>query len=171
LSISLGIISEHGGRIWAENIPSGGSRFCVELPLVAPEEVPAPPTDAAGAEPAKGLRVLVADDEPPLRAALGRLLARAGHDVVSVGSGNEALAQAALDVFDAILLDIRMPDISGKDVFLRWQAERPDLAERVVFLTGDIVSADLQQFLIASGRPYVPKPFEFSAVLKVLPHR
>jgi CheY-like chemotaxis protein len=74
-------------------------------------------------------------------------------------------------VFDAVLLDLRMPDMSGQEVFERWRRERPQLADRVVFITGDIVSADLQSFLKGSGRPYIAKPFEFSAIAEVLPGR
>jgi len=64
-----------------------------------------------------------------------------------------------------------MPDVSGQQIFQRWSADRPDLAERVVFLTGDIVSADLQDFLTSTGRPFLPKPFEFDAVVRALPAR
>ena len=70
--------------------------------------------------------------------------------------------------FDAILLDMRMPDVSGKHVFEHWQQEQPELAKRVVFLTGDIVSSDLQQFLAGTGRPFIAKPFDLDAVLHVL---
>jgi CheY-like chemotaxis protein len=169
LSISLGIISEHGGRIWAENVPSGGCRFCIDLPLAtAPDGEPVAEAPAAE-RPQPGLRILVADDEAPLRAALTRLFSRAGHRVTAVGSGREAIAVAAHGTFDVILLDMRMPDISGKQVFEQWRVERPELAQKVVFLTGDIVSTDLQQFLNATGRPFLPKPFDFDAVLGVLP--
>lgn len=168
LSISLGIVSEHGGRIWADNVPSGGSRFCIELPKVAaidaPAALPVVPLVVPG-----GLRILIADDEAPIRYALTRFLERAGHVVAAVASGTEAMAAAEAQLFDAILLDMRMPDVSGKQVFEQWQATQPELAQRVVFLTGDIVSTDLQQFLAGTGQSYIAKPFELEAVLRVLP--
>ena len=169
LSISLGIISEHGGRIWAENVANGGSRFCIDLPRIAAASdataQPAPPPTA----PAGSLQILIADDEAPIRHALSRFLERAGHRTVTVASGTEAMAAARRDGFDVVLLDMRMPDVSGKQVFERWQEEQPDLAQRVVFLTGDIVSKDLQQFLAGTGQPFIAKPFELAAVLRVLP--
>lgn len=172
LSISLGIVTEHGGRIWAENTGSG-ARFIVELPRISCDErvglttvrpMPAPRPES--------LSILVADDEEALRTALDRYLLSEGHAVVAVGSGSEAIWRGEGDEhFDVVLLDLRMPDVSGEDVFERWRRERPDLSERVVFITGDIVSADLQGFLRGSGRPYIAKPFEFSSILEVLPPR
>ena len=171
LSISLGIVSEHGGRIWAERA-TPGARFCIELPLVTTGKraVVAAPQAPAPSSPA--LRVLVVDDEEPIRIALERFLTGAGHEVVTVSSGSEAIWRGEGDeVFDAVLLDMRMPDVSGQQIFQRWSADRPDLAERVVFLTGDIVSTDLQLFLNSTGRPFLPKPFEFDDVVRALPGR
>lgn len=168
LSISLGIISEHGGRIWAENAAGTGARFCVALPLVdsAPaSESAEPEAKVAGA---KNLEILVVDDEAPIRVALARLLEKAGHTVVVVDSGSKALEAARDRMFDAVFLDIRMPDISGQTVFRQWESRRPDLAERVVFLTGDIVSEDLFQFLTGTGRPFIAKPFDLDVVLQSL---
>jgi CheY-like chemotaxis protein len=170
LSISLGIVGEHGGRIWAENI-TGGARFTVELPRVEGNDrmeltlVPSAPIQTP-----ESLRILVADDEDALRSALGRFLSSEGHSVVTVGSGSEAIWRAEGDEeFDVILLDLRMPDVSGQQVFERWCKDHHELSERVVFITGDIVSPDLQAFLRATGRPYIAKPFEFSAIVNVLP--
>jgi two-component system, NtrC family, sensor kinase len=170
LSISLGIVSEHNGRIWMENVPDGGTRFCIELPRIARSNAVAPPPPSAALSPAAGLCILVADDEQPIRTALQKFLTNAGHRVVAVSSGSEALWRCTGDErFDAVLLDIRMPDVSGTQIFERWQREQPALAKRVIFITGDIVSVDLQKFLEGSGRPYLAKPFELGDVLAVLP--
>ncbi|HEY2377470.1 MAG TPA: PAS domain S-box protein [Gemmatimonadaceae bacterium] len=167
LSISLGIISEHGGRIWAENVPSGG-KFCIDLPRIAPPPGSDSMLPTSVLALPEGLRILIADDEAPIREALSRFLEKSGHAVVAVDSGGGALAAAREQTFDAILLDMRMPDISGKNVFERWASERPELARRVVFLTGDIVSADLQQFLAGTGQPFLAKPFDLDVVLQLL---
>ena len=168
LSISLGIISEHGGRIWAENAAGGGARFCVELPLVAAAPANASAVSESSVAAKKNLHILVADDEAAIRMALSRFLEKAGHTVVMVDSGSKALEAGREGMYDAIFLDIRMPDISGQTVFRQWQMKRPDLAERVVFLTGDIVSEDLFQFLTGTGRPFIAKPFDLDVVLQSL---
>jgi len=168
LSISLGIISEHGGRIWAENAAGAGARFCIELPVVASDPASSSTPADSQVSSAKNLHILVADDEAAIREALARFLEKAGHTIVMVDSGSKALEAARDGMFDTIFLDIRMPDISGQTVFRQWQSKRPDLAERVVFLTGDIVSEDLFQFLTATGRPFVAKPFDLDVILQSL---
>lgn len=179
LSISLGIVGEHGGRIWAENVGGGagagwgGARFSVELPRVAVDDRVALTLVPSVASPtAESLRILVADDEEPLRVALERFLSSEGHSVVAVGSGSEAIWRGeGEEEFDVVLLDLRMPDVSGQQVFERWRRDRRELSDRVVFITGDIVSADLQSFLRGTGRPYIAKPFEFRAIVDVLPSK
>ena len=168
LSISLGIVSEHGGRIWADNVAGGGARFCIDLPRVAPPAGTTLSVAAPVIAAAAGMRILVADDEAAIREALTRFLERSGHVVVAVDSGSSALAAARNQEFDAVFLDIRMPDLSGQHVFEQWKTEHPELARRVVFLTGDIVSTDLQQFLSGTGRPFVAKPFDLEVVLQFL---
>lgn len=172
LSISLGIVSEHGGRIWAENTPTG-ARFSIDLPLVAVDDrVPLALVPNSTKPAPAALRILVADDEEPLRTALERFLSSEGHSVVAVGSGSEAIWRGeGEEDFDVFLIDLRMPDLSGQQIFERWRRGRRDLCERVVFITGDIVSADLQRFLTGTGRPYISKPFEFTAIIDVLPKK
>jgi two-component system NtrC family sensor kinase len=61
--------------------------------------------------------------------------------------------------YDAIVSDIRMPDVDGPALF-RWiEAERPQLASRVIFLTGDMLGPAAVRFLAECGRPVIEKPF------------
>jgi two-component system, NtrC family, sensor kinase len=171
LSISLGIVREHGGRIWAENAPQGGARFVIELPIVTPrasgefQVAPAvqPVTDR--------LHILVIDDEASVRVALQRYLAGRGHEVETTASGKEALARLREDAFDAVIVDMRMPDLSGEQLYQELKARDATAAERVIFTTGQLVDDNVRSFLASTGRPCVPKPFEFSAFDGVLPSR
>ncbi|MGH7665124.1 MAG: hybrid sensor histidine kinase/response regulator [Gemmatimonadaceae bacterium] len=176
LSISLGIVSEHGGRVWAENVSEGGgggggSRFCVELPYVEPvyRNDHGPLVIARNGIPP--LRILVIDDEEPLRLALDRYLTATGHAVASTGAGTHGLVLAANEPFDAVILDMRMPDMSGQQFFARLKVDVPALAERVIFITGDTVSRDLLAFLEGTGRPFIAKPFEFTDLQNALPRQ
>ena len=169
LSISLGIVRQHGGRIWAENLPVGGSRFSVWLPTTTPEYQVDSAEYRIDAASRPGLRILVVDDEEPIRIALRRYLKGAGHEVAAAASGNHALALVARETFDAIVLDIRMPDMSGQQLFEQLSEEKPDLAERVIFISGDTVSTDLHRFLRRTGRPFIAKPFDFTAIAEALP--
>lgn len=169
LSISLGIVREHGGRIWGENARRGGARFVIELPVVTPGATGDSPVAPPAVPIGDRLHILVVDDEASLRTVLGRYLAGRGHEVETAASGNDALTRVGDCLFDAVLLDMRMPDLSGEQLYRELQATDPALAERVVFTTGDVVSEGVRSFLESTGRPYVPKPFEFSAFDQVLP--
>ncbi len=169
LSISLGIVREHEGRIWAENAPQGGARFIVELPVIAPRTSGEFPAAMAAHPVGDSLRILVVDDEASVRVALQRYLAARGHIVETTASGQDALGLLKAGQYDAVIVDMRMPDLSGEQLFEQLRAADREHAERVIFTTGDLVSEQMRRFLDGSGRPCVPKPFEFSSFDQVLP--
>ena len=170
LSISLGIVREHEGKIWAENVAQGGARFIVEIPISAPrssgEHAAMPQAATIGSD---SLRVLVIDDEASVRVSLQRYLARKGHQVETTASGEDALARLRGAKYDAIILDMRMPDLSGEQLFERLRSNDPSHAERVIFTTGDLVNEQMRRFLDGTGRPCVSKPFEFASFDQALP--
>lgn len=173
LSISLGIVREHEGRIWAENAPSSGARFIIELPVIRPrapgEALTAPHVHATNVN--DQLRVLVVDDEASVRVSLQRYLAGRGHQVETTASGQDALNRLRDVRYDAVILDMRMPDLSGEQLFERLRSSDPSHAERVIFTTGDLVNEQMRRFLDGTGRPCVAKPFEFASFDQVLPAR
>jgi PAS domain S-box-containing protein len=170
LSISLGIVREHEGRIWAENAAQGGARFVVEVPITAPrtsgEHTATVPVHPIGSD---RLRVLVVDDEASVRVSLQRYLAGKGHEVETTASGEDALTRLKASKYDAVIVDMRMPDLSGEQLFERLRSHDPAHAERVIFTTGDLVNEQMRRFLDGTGRPCVPKPFEFSSFDQALP--
>jgi DNA-binding response OmpR family regulator len=83
------------------------------------------------------------------------------------GTGRDAITRATVTAYDALLLDLRLPDISGDQVLaeLRVLAREP---ERVVFITGDTQNESTRQALHVAGRPVISKPFlldELAAVV------
>ena len=164
LSISDGIIREHGGRIHAQSVPGAGATFTIELPLVHPPGVTVTHTGPPHRARAAGRRVLLVDDERAIRTALSTYLSSGGHTVTAVGTGAAALEQLAAGTFDAILLDLRLPDIAGDELFARIGSRFPEHADRVIFLTGDITSDRSRAFLESSGRPHLGKPFQLEEV-------
>jgi two-component system NtrC family sensor kinase len=169
LSISLGIVRAHEGRIWAENAAQGGARFIVELPLITPRMSGEHPAVPAVQQVSDRLRVLVVDDEASVRVSLQRYLAGRGHEVDTTASGQEALTMLRAALYDAVIVDMRMPDLSGEQLFESLRGSDREHASRVIFTTGDLVSEQMRRFLDASGRPCVPKPFELSSFDQVLP--
>ena len=160
LSISHGIVREHGGRIRVDSRPGDGATFVIEIPYVAPPDgaVAGAAADTAPT-PAASRCILVVDDEPAIRSVISAFLKSLGHEVVAVATGRDALSAIAANAFDRVLLDLRMPDMSGDAVFAELRNTRPEVAERVVFVTGDVQSEATRRFLEGTGRPVLTKPF------------
>lgn len=168
LSISDGIVRQHGGQITVHSTPGHGAMFSIELPTTMPSTqdgaVIADDT-LAGAAPRV---LLIVDDEESIRRALSRYLEREGHTVDAVATGTDAFQLLRERRYDGILLDLRMPDQSGADVFATLLASDPEHAERVVFATGDVESDAAREFLRTAKRPYVSKPFVLPTVAHLL---
>lgn len=163
LSICFGIIQEHSGRIWAESTPGSGTTVSVELPLLNQQgqhDDGAEPGSAAIADELQiCCRVLVVDDEEPVGNLLARLLRDLGHQPLVVTSGAEALEMIARETFDLVLTDVKMPGMSGFELHQQIKQRDPDLATRLVFVSGDTMSAATQARIAQSGNPYIAKPF------------
>ena len=121
--------------------------------------------DALAAGDGHQPRLLLADDEPVLLSVIGDLLAEAGFAVTRVESGHGAIILLQHDDYDVVVADWQMDDGTGADLY-RWVlAEKPHLAERVVFLSaGDAVDAAV----IAPGRPLFRKGQDSHALTAVL---
>jgi signal transduction histidine kinase/ActR/RegA family two-component response regulator len=166
LSICQGIVKEHGGRITLESSPGSGATFTVELlstghirPAVAP----------AAALPAQGaLRVLVVDDEPHILHYMRATLESWGHRVEVASDGTEAVERALIEPFDVIICDLRMPRLGGREMYDDLARRHPEIAQRVIFATGDTVRGDTLQFLETLGRPFLHKPFTLAELRTVL---
>ena len=158
LAVSLGIVEAHGGTLTVECPASGGALFTIALPVgtVAARAVVTAPAWKAGAS---GRAVLVVDDEAEIRETLSEILTAAWHRVVTVASAREALERMAVERFDVIVTDIRMPDLDGRAFYEEIAARWPRRASRVVFVTGDTLASTLREFVSQSGRPVIEKPF------------
>lgn len=161
LSVCHGIISEHGGRIYAESMPGRGATFIVELPITTRGVQAGQDGIAIGeVKKASALKILVVDDEQSIREFVYRVLTAEGNQVEAVASGTEALNRLKNDPFGLILLDIKLPGMSGIEVYKHIEELDPILAEKVVFITGDIMAPDTIEFLNHKKTPCVTKPFD-----------
>lgn len=169
LTISNTIIQEHRGRIQVENQPAGGAKFTVELPVVQCAVTPTadrlPPEIKPPATESVKRTVLVVDDEPNVLALLKTVMTRNGYEVVTATNGQEALERVAARSYDVILSDMRMPGMDGRKFFETVKKQNPALAHRIVFVTGDTVSADTQAFFEETGARCLSKPFSIAQVV------
>jgi len=168
LSICYGIIEEHRGRIWARNRPEGGAVFTVEIPIIESarpaEEKKAPSAAAGSAMDLRGRNILVVDDELTIVDILYQVLKSDGFRVDTALSGSAALKKLEKERYDIIISDLKMPGMSGQELYDRVRRLDESLARRIIFSTGDVVSSETRSFLEESGNTYLQKPFELEAM-------
>lgn len=115
-------------------------------------------------EKSRPSRVLVLDDEPSIREFLARILRRGGYEAMLASDGPSALEIVRNDPPDAILCDHRMVGMSGIAFHEAVAAIDPELARRFVFMSGDVLNAELRAFAITRGITLLAKPFDIESV-------
>lgn len=112
--------------------------------------------------------LLVVEDEVTLRTAIGRYLRRQGYNVEAVSSGQEALALLEHRTFDLILLDLRLQDMPGSEVYRTVEERMPDMQSRIVFMTGDLSRPEAAEFVQETQRPVIAKPFQLAELVALV---
>ncbi len=187
LSIARQIVHEHHGTLTVRSSLGQGTTFTLSLPVVidaspgaaAARRTPASVVSVASDEPhvenagsGRG-RLLLVEDESTLRNAISRYLRRRGYDVETAESGESALSKLEASEYDLVLLDLRLQDMLGSDVYRVMEERLPKQAQRVLFMTGDLSRQAAADFVQTSGRPVIAKPFqlaELDALLASLVH-
>ena len=170
LTLVSGFIDEFGGDIRAENREGGGARFTVRLRLAdeavaadagASNGTPSPhardtsEVDVGGVAP----RILVVEDEAPLRRLQETILRRIGAEVEVAASGNEARRRLERGDVDLIVSDVKMPDGNGIELYDWIKRERPQLRDRVLFVTGNLGDPAVVDIVESEPERVVAKPF------------
>ena len=170
LSVSRSIVREHGGELMleqSESRPHGaaaesrphGASFRISLPISGEASTPTAPLPLDTGSGELHSRVLVVDDEAEVADLMRAVLESAGFDVATAESGAVALELLAEARFDAIVSDVRMPDIDGAALWRAVRDRQPHLARRMLFVTGDTLSQQARLVLEESGCPSLDKPF------------
>ena len=102
--------------------------------------------------------MLVAEDDPECRSAIHDIL-KMEHHVTAVQNGEEAMSRLLEETYDLLIVDCRMPGLSGVE-FYKWLLDNhAELQKRVIFVTGDIFVPEIKSFLETTGCQYITKPF------------
>lgn len=190
LALAHQFVEQFGGCIRADDAQHGGARFLVTLPIekrhgkeetdrggpasesdaVVTREADDSPGQTYKASPAvapahEGPSILVVEDEEALRSLQKRLLDRLNARVFLAGSASEARFVLDEEFVDVVICDVKMPGESGYEFYLSLTRERPDLAERFLFVTGDVGGEHVSE--IARTRPdmVIQKPFDVADYL------
>jgi PAS domain S-box-containing protein len=156
LSLCRGIVEGHGGSIRLESAPGEGTVFRIELPITPPEPPKVPERSAAVRTTPR--TILVIDDEPDFLELMIEVLSNDGHQIDTTSSGLMALEKLQERSYDVILSDIRMPGLDGPGLFRALERRQPELCRRMIFLTGDTVNSETQEFLQKTGAMMLAKP-------------
>jgi len=118
-------------------------------------------------------RILAVEDEPTIRRYYERFGAAYGYEIILAPTGTAALEilEAGHD-FDVILLDVRLPGVSGRALWKMMEINRPELCSRVLMVTADLMSESTTQLIEESGCAFLEKPFATEelreSILKIL---
>jgi PAS domain S-box-containing protein len=157
LSVCQGIVAAHAGEIAVACRAEGGTLFTITLPAttlqVEPIAAVAAPAPVAG-------RVLVVEDEVEIAQMVSEVLNRDHHQVAVATSGRQALSHLAEHPVDLILSDLRMPDLDGPGLHRELVLSAPDLARRMIFVTGDVLTPETARFLAQTSLPVIEKPID-----------
>jgi CheY-like chemotaxis protein/signal transduction histidine kinase len=180
LAACRGAVEALGGELEVDDRAGRGITYRLLLPVAPVEGVEPRPSEPRAAVPAAGPapvtgptrgRILVVDDEPMVGTVLERSLG-AEYEIVPVDSGRAALALLARgERFDLIFSDLLMPEMSGMDLSREVEAFSPELAARMVFLTGGAFTSATRDFLARPGVEFVEKPFDLATIRGAISRR
>ena len=169
LSFCKSVIEAHAGSITIENAIPHGTKIIIELPGTNRSELDVS-VRAHLAPTQSSLRVLVVDDEESLASSIAEVLEKYGHRATTACSAAQAMSLLESESFDIILADIHMPVTDGMAFYHNVMNFEPELAEKMIFITGDSLDQKLLEFFDEHRRPYLNKPFEIGELIRAVEH-
>ncbi len=114
------------------------------------------------------MKVLLIDDDRGIRESFRRILGRDGFAVTTVGDAMAAFAELKFHCFQAIVCDVILPVVDGTIFYEELQAEYPEMAARVVFVSGWVQDEKIRGLLEYTGQPFLQKPVDVGELVRVV---
>ena len=164
LAVSAGLVHAMRGSLSFDSAEGSGTEARLSLLSTAePSEEPASETSL----PPIRQRLLFVDDDDVVRRATQRTLSRA-FDVVLASGVQNALDTLDAEAVDVIICDVMMPEGGGEALYTKLRLTRPNLAQRMLFLTGGVMMPHVQEFLMHQPQPVLSKPLELVRLLQAV---
>jgi two-component system NtrC family sensor kinase len=187
LSMARSIMQSHGGRLYLESTTGEGTCFVMEFPLaqvglevstngsvVADNHKLVPSAEQVSSKRILGT-VLVVDDEEGILQFISRFLGAMRVKVVTATDGLSGLQKIETGTFDLVISDIKMPGLTGLEMYERAKAIHPRYKNAFIFMSGDFMSQSTRDFVEVTGCRFLEKPFAgktlWELVSKLLPQR
>lgn len=170
LSISKELVRMMGGELKVDSKPGQGSKFFFRLRLSAAAAAMAPPPPPALLKPARAMRVLLAEDNEVNRILIQRILEKDSHRVTAVNNGRLALEALAREHYEAILMDVQMPELDGFAATREIRRMEAAMGRRtpVIALTALALKGDAEMCLEAGMDAYLCKPISAEELFALL---
>jgi CheY-like chemotaxis protein len=166
LTVSYDIIAEHGGVLRVESEWGKGTFFIITLPIIEVQD--GKQNEVRIEKSLKGTKGLVIDDEPSFLDSVLKYLRLEGSEVVPAVDAKTALNIIESKDFDFVICDIKMPGISGPDFYRIIREKRLFLCDRIIFMTGDLLSDTTRAFLDSVTNPNIEKPFNLDELKEII---
>ena len=160
--VAAGVVRAHGGRISVRSQEGVGNAFLLEFPMIDGAMNSSEPPSLSGK------KVLVVDDETYLVECLADAIAAWGCEVRPCGLAAEAIQKLQVESFDLIVSDIRMPGLSGIQLYEWIREYQPAMARRILYTTGDSFDPETREFLERTHLPSLGKPFDLKKLKQAL---
>jgi len=167
LATVYGIVKQSGGYVWVSSEPGAGTTFTIQLPEVTEQMAEKLEKSSTAAVSSGGSeKVLLVEDEAPVRKLVHQVLRDAGYSVQQAASGPEALKLAAsqTEPIELLITDVVMPQMSGRELAQELTKRFPQL--KVLFVSGYTGDAVMERGMLDPGAAFLQKPFNSEALLR-----
>lgn len=169
LSVSLSIAERHGGTIYTRD-SDRGAVFVVELPICTETATATQRVQVEGPPvfDISGMQALIVDDERSIVEMLSYMFEGTQCNVDKAYSTQEAISHIEVYEYDLVLCAMQMPNLDGRACFRAIQHVRPDLAQRVIFMSGDVATTKAYEFFQTIPNPTLEKPFTYAELVDAI---